>query len=214
MQAIKYILGTLCIVLVALLILVTGTFYFYERIWCPQVTLTLVPLPSAAQSLLSAAGAVQGKVAAIDVRPINASLRNVQMATAHVNSITAVVDGKMPEVGKAMFDLWKHTDRTIGHLDYATQQEQDQQKAITDGTIANLAVMKLALTDLDKVVTDPNIPLVISHTESLLSHGDAIAAHGEHVAAHYDKVLTAPKRWYQKLESWAEAAGVWGARHL
>jgi uncharacterized protein YoxC len=196
------------------LALILGTLWPYEIIWCQQVTLTLAPLPSASQSLQSAAGTVQGKVAAIDVRPINASLRNVQMATAHINSITAAVDGKMPEVGKAMFDLWKHTDRTLGHLDAATEQERGQQKEIADRTITTFDLVDAEIRNIDTLVTDPNIPLVISHVQGITTSLDGTAQHVEHVTAHYDKILTAPKRWYQKLESWAEAAGIWGARHL
>jgi hypothetical protein len=196
------------------LALILGTLWPYELVWCSNVTQTLAPLPEAAQNVKAATGDARGKVHAIDVQPINSALRSVQLATGHANAILADAHASLPTIHKGVFLLWKHTDRTLGHLDEATFQEQRQQKAITDRTIATFDVTDAAIQHFDTLVTDPNIPLAISHVQGAAAATDSTMYHVEHVAAHYDKALTAPKRWYQKLRDGAEAAAIWGARHL
>lgn len=190
-----------------------GTAWYYEAALGPLAVQTLKPMPETSKSLHDGLGSAKDaveiakqKVSEIDIAPINASLRNVRdatgnlkLATSHANSITAAVDAKMPEVGKAMFDLWKHTDRSLGHLDHATQQEEGQQKNIAESTIKTM-------NDLDKVVTDPNITMAISHVQGTAANLDSTTKHVDHVADHIDHTLTAPKRWWQKLEGWSGTA--------
>jgi hypothetical protein len=108
----------------------------------------------ASATLDRTATALEAKVNAVDMAKVDQSLQNVQDASRNINRATSDfrailgdVAANMPKINKGIFDLWKHTDRTLGHLDFATQQEQSQQTDIAAHTIASMDAIKALATD-------------------------------------------------------------------
>ena len=103
--------------------------------------------------------------------------------------------------------LWQHLDNTIAHLDTATLKEQQQQTDIAEAT-------KQGFKDLSALMTDPDIKLAISHTAGTMEELHGVASDGHRVSKHYADILTAPKRWWEKLKDEGEAGVNFALRHF
>jgi paraquat-inducible protein B len=157
-------------------------------------------------------GLVREKVKAVDLQPLNASLRNVQRVTGDAAFVTSQVRDRYPIIEGAMAMLWQHVDNTVAHIDTATTDEKEQQKNIAEQTKTTLQQTATTLQRVGQLAED--LRPVASYADTFMAAAASTMQHGDHVAAHYDTVLTAPQRWYQKLKDIAITGGIWGARHL
>lgn len=199
--------GIFIILLGVLLCGLIGTLLYYAWVCGPLIQATLNPLPATVQQLQ---GTVEGanqtvaiakeKVQKLDLSPVNQALRNVRDTTGNVQQITADVNGAMPRIHKGLFYLWKHADRTLGHFDEASKEEVKQQKAITEATVETLKTTNTTVESYGTLAV--KLQPVASHADTALVNVDGITEHGNHIAEHYDNLITAPKRWWQKLTGW------------
>ena len=154
------------------------------------------------------------KASQIDVEPINASLRNVQAVTGnlkrasgHLATVAGQMEDREPYVEGATVMLWQHLDNTIAHLDTATLKEQQQQTDIAGATVQGMK-------DLSALMTNPDIKLAISHTAGTMAEVQGMASDGHRISKHYADILTAPKRWWEKLKDEGEAGVNFALRHF
>lgn len=156
---------------------------------------------------------VEAKVNELDMGKVDDSLRLAKQSLSNVAAITA--DGKhiaddvksnWPIIKEAGAITWQHGNDVLGHLDIATLAEQEQQKEIATLTAQNLRASKRTIDDFDGVITDPNIPLAVSHVTAAAQSVQGMADDGKAIADYYKKILLTPKKWWQKITTILETA--------
>lgn len=158
------------------------------------------------------------KAAQIDVQPLNGAFRNVQAITRNVvgitgdvKAVTGEVNTNLPIIEEGAVLLWQHVDDTVGHLDVATKDERAQQKQLAEDTSITLQQTRETVAQIGQLAKD--LRPVASHADTFMASAANTMQSGEHVAKHYETIITAPKRWYQKLKDWGEALGSFTLRH-
>jgi len=129
---------------------------------------------------------------------------NIESATAGAAAIAAAERASLPEYHKAAFDLWRHADRTLGHIDAATAQEQTQQAALASNTTALLAAGIRAVADIDATASSPDVKTIASHLAASTEDIHAMTADGRQVADYAKEKVTRPLKWWQRITGPAE----------
>ncbi len=81
---------------------------------------------------------------------------NAPAATA--NRLLLAIEQDAPKIKKAAFDLWKHADRTLGHLDDASEDYGKQQARIADATAQTF-------DNFNRLITEQADPLFHQYTD-------------------------------------------------
>jgi hypothetical protein len=199
-------LQSVCLLMLAFFL---GTITFYTLRYAPQLQPILISSASASGNLASAA--------------------------SHVNSITDAADKALPEVRKGVSLLWKHADRTLGHLDAATADSRAEQaeiatktKGLLDAGTALLvsgketvdsmqpltAAATTAVNDIatvvkhaDETLNGEQIRSILKDTSDSSRELGVIMKDARIVADHYEKQIMAPAAWWKRLIGIASLVG-------
>lgn len=155
--------------------------------------------------------------------PLAPAAGDLRKTSAHVEKITGEAEASVPRVKKGMFYLWKHADRTLGHLDQASADWTQQQGDIAKATVRSLAVTddqmrkfgKMADAGIklvghaDAVVSDPAIPRTFGNVDRGTARMADAADSGAKAMDHVEKKLN---QWLNPVRTTAQkikAGAVW-----
>jgi hypothetical protein len=156
-------------------------------------------------------GGVSATAVATNIQAdLHRTLSKVNQAVLSVKSAADQLHS--PKFQKAIFDLWAHADRTLGHLDSMTHHQSE----VHDQELQIAAVSLAALKDLDTAIVavkdQVNNPAIVASLDSLqvatqAAAGAAVELKGTitdmHEVTTYEKEkIMRPLRWFQRMEQW------------